>query len=144
MTSVQAFTKQVDTDQGYFITLGSLFGQVYGYTPSSGNTGVAGGTISTASWAYFGPGLPVSTIIQSSGVLLKDMGKTVVSSFRTFRKIQLVLNGKAPGASAYTYSTTNGVGGKSGTNPYEDYYTGYIEMGFDGNGTPAPVARFGR
>jgi hypothetical protein len=36
------------------------------------------------------------------------------------------------------------VGGAAGTANGQDYFTGYIELGFEGNGTPAPVARFGR
>ena len=71
-------------------------------------------------------------------VLLRDMGKTVVSSLRTFRRVQLVIAG-----SNSTLSTF-GVRGQSGTNPSEDYFTGYIELGFEGNGVPAPVAHFGR
>jgi len=63
------------------------------------------------------------------------MGKTVVSSGRTFRKVQYVTS---------TVSTF-GVGGRQGTNPVEDYLTGYIELGFDGNtGVPAPFACYGR
>jgi hypothetical protein len=143
MTSLQTSVKQNLNDAGYYITLGSLFGKVYGYTPSSGNTGVLGGLLSTASWCYYGPGKPVSTII-NSGAVLKDMGKTVVSSLRTFRKVQLVLNGANSAETTNGNASTFGVGGKSGTTPAEDYYTGYIELGFDGVGTPAPVAHFGR
>jgi hypothetical protein len=35
------------------------------------------------------------------------------------------------------------VAGKVGT-AGEDYFTGYIELGFEGFGDPAPVAQFGR
>jgi hypothetical protein len=70
------------------------------------------------------------------GAILRDMGKTVVSSLRTFRRVQLVIAG-----SNSTLSTF-GVRGVSGGN--EDYFTGYIELGFEGNGAPAPVAHFGR
>jgi hypothetical protein len=62
------------------------------------------------------------------------MGKTVVSANRTFRKVQL--NAALP--------STFGVGGNVSTNPVEDYLTGYIELGFNGAGTAAPVAHFGR
>ena len=64
------------------------------------------------------------------------MGRTVVSSLRTFRKVQLVI----PNGSG---NSSFGVGGRQGT-AVEDYFTGYIELGFEGNGTPAPVAQFGR
>jgi hypothetical protein len=67
------------------------------------------------------------------------MGKTLLSSGRTFRKVQLVNQTSA------NSSVTFGVAGKASTTPNEDYYTGYIELGFEGAGaTPAPVAHFGR
>jgi hypothetical protein len=37
-----------------------------------------------------------------------------------------------------------GVGGAASTTPGQDYYTGYIELGFEGGGSAAPVAHFGR
>jgi hypothetical protein len=73
------------------------------------------------------------------GGLLKDMGKTLVSSGRVFRKIQLVASRAANGS-------TFGVAGDA-TSPNQDYFTGYIELGLGelgGNGNPAPVAAFGR
>ena len=132
MTSLQTSIKQVDTESGYFVPVGSLLGKVYGYNATNQ-------TLSTASWAYFGPGLPLSSINAAGAGILKDMGKTVVSSLRTFRKVQLVLNGPA----TYTNASTFGVGGRAATTT-EDYLTGYIELGFEGNGSPAPVAKFGR
>jgi hypothetical protein len=129
--------KQAHTDAGYYITVGSLVGQVYGRTEPAGNTGVLGGSFSTASWAYFGAGKSMSSI-SAAGGLLKDMGRTVVSSLRTFRKVQLVLSNAAPNP-----GSTFGVGGRQ-TAVGEDYLTGYIELGFEGVGSPAPVAHFGR
>jgi hypothetical protein len=76
-------------------------------------------------------------LITPGGAILKDMGKTVVSSLRTFRKVQLVRTNAASTRSTF------GVGGSAATTG-EDYYSGYIELGFEGNGTPAPVAHFGR
>jgi hypothetical protein len=68
------------------------------------------------------------------------MGRTVVSANRTFRKIQLVTNRFGSNSTLATF----GVGGAAGTSPVEDYLTGYIEIGFEGNGVPAPVAHYGR
>jgi hypothetical protein len=128
--------KQSHTDAGYYIPVGSLTGQVYGHTDPAGNTGVLGGTFSTASWAYFGAGKSLSSIQAGAGIL-KDMGRTVVSSLRTFRKVQLVVPSNS------TLSTF-GVGGAAATPNGGDYFTGYIELGFEGNGVPTPVAHFGR
>ena len=132
--------KTNNVDSGYYISVNSLVGQVYGRAGEpAGNTGVLGGSFSTASWAYFGPGRSMSSI-NAAGALLKDMGRTVVSSLRTFRKVQLVLS-NVPTAGAP--GSTFGVGGRA-TGVGEDYLTGYIEVGFEGQGTPAPVAHFGR
>lgn len=60
------------------------------------------------------------------GALLKDMGKTVVSSGRTFRKIQSVIgvtNNSSP---------TFGVGGNAATATNPGYLSYYIEIGREG------------
>lgn len=123
--------KQTPTDGGYYIPLATLADKVYALS--------AAGTFGVATWAASGAGgggVPLSSIngIAAGGVL-KDMGKTVVSSLRTFRKVQLVQRSNS------TLSTF-GVAGKTTTG--EEYFTGYIELGFEGNGNPAPVAHFGR
>ena len=133
MTSLLTSQKTVSTDGDYFISIASLLGKVYTLNPSTAR-------FSTSNWASVnlidGPGLPVSTV-GAAGAILKDMGKTVVSSLRTFRRVQLVLPGTNP-----TFSTF-GVGGRA-VSVGDDYLTGYIELGLEGNGTPAPVAKFGR
>jgi len=139
--SVTGF-KQNHTDVGYYINVGSLNGVIYSLNTTSGAL-----TLSTANWANTTPqntagglrgnALMSSILVPSGGAILKDMGRTVVSSLRTFRKVQLVV----PNSNA-TLSTF-GVRGQSGTTG-EDFLTGYIELGFEGNGTPAPVAHFGR
>ena len=85
----------------------------------------------------------LSSINGANAGLLKDMGKTVVSASRTFRKIQLVR------PQVGTVSTGGVEGAAPGSNPVQDYLTGFIEMGFNGYvvsggaGFPAPVAKFG-
>lgn len=147
MTSLQTRVKQVDTEQGFYMPLSSLQGIIYAFTPGSGAGGSwAQGSFSTASWAttqFNGKANPYLSSIAGAGQgLLKDMGKTVVSAGRTFRKVQLVNVGAGPQASVYV--STNGVAGQSGTTPVQDYLTGFIELGFEGQGVPAPVAVFGR
>jgi hypothetical protein len=136
MTSLLSGTNTLSNETGFFIPIASLTGLIYGRTGEpAGNTGVLGGSFSTASWAYFGTAALSS--IQPGGGLLKDMGRTVVSSLRTFRKVQLVLPATNPALSTF------GVGGRA-SGVGEDYFTGYIELGFEGNGRPAPVAHYGR
>jgi hypothetical protein len=144
MTSLQTRIKQIDTEQGYYMPLSSLQNIVYAFTPGSGAGGsFAQGSFSTASWAtlfYNGKGNPyLSSINGAATGLLRDMGKTVVSAGRTFRRVQLLQNGT-------NFVSTGGVAGQTaaGTTPVQEYLTGFIELGFDGAGTPAPVAVFGR
>ena len=144
MTSLLSNTKQQTSDQ-YYINVGSLALKVLNRTSEgSSNTGLVGGSFSTATWALSG-GAVTSSMLTAGGVILKDLGRTVVSSLRTFRKIQLVLP-----ASPSTF----GVGGLQRTG--EEYFTGYIEVvGAYGRGLVggapganafrniAPVARLG-
>jgi hypothetical protein len=139
--------KQTPADGGFFMPLSSLQNVVYAVTYGAGTGGsFAQGTLSTASWAtltYNGKGNPYLSSINGAGTgLLKDMGKTIVSANRTFRKVQLV-NARIDAQS------TNGVAGQdpyqtAGSLPSQDFLTGFIELGFEGQGVPAPVAQFGR
>ena len=125
MTSLQNSIKQIPTDGGYFITIGNMAGKVLKYDETAK-------TFSAAAWASVGAGASLSSI-STAGGLLKDMGKTVVSTSRTFRKVQLSIKSSP---------STFGVGGTTTAN--ETYFTGYIELGIEGQGEPAPVAQFGR
>ena len=157
MTSVSSRIRQQDSDSGYYMPLSSLHGVVYSFTPGTGAGGsFAQGSFALAPWAQtpnvlvaantaasavgFFRGAYVSSINGVGAGLLKDMGRTVVSAQRTFRKIQLV---------AKNLSTA----GVEGADPYQtsgsavniaDFLTGYIELGFEGAGAPAPVAKYGR
>jgi hypothetical protein len=146
MTSILANTKQVDG--GYYINVGSLLGRIYNRTEAAtSNTGTLGGSFSTATWVWSSPNMTnanwgaLSTTLATAGqAILRDMGRTVVSSTRTFRKVQLV----RPGLLA---PSTFGVDGQPLSG--EAYFTGYIEVGLGGEGSVAgaslaPVARYGR
>ena len=143
MTSVM--TRSFKQTGGYFIPLGNVADKVLSYTGSSGSGGSAApGYFSTATWAQGGstPARATSSISSiAAGGLLRDMGKTVVSSGRTFRKIQLMTS---------TVST-GGVAGSNGTSPNVDYLTAYIELASGFNALPgagavgagiAPVAMY--
>lgn len=137
--------KQTAYDGAYFMPLSSLQGAIYTYTGGSGSGGAAAkGSFAAAGWATSltrygytagttGSGNTYLSSINTVGAgILRDMGKTVVSSSRTFRKVQLVAQGV-------------GVAGVVGTTPSEDYLTGYIEVGVNGS-CPAssPQARVAR
>jgi hypothetical protein len=134
MSSVAARTRQ--NAPSHFMNISSLSGLIYAYNPTAGVS-----TFSTASWASVGTNNPYLSTIATAGGLLKDLGKNVISSNRYFRKIQLVLPNGGPRPS--TGASTFGVAGAVGTNPNVDYLTGYIELGYEGGGVPAPVVQFG-
>ena len=154
MTSLLAGIKQNQADLGYFMPVSSLQGIIYSITNGSGAGGsflqagfnVAGtATVQQAAWClpsvapYATNGNPYLSSINGAGAgLLKDMGRTVVSAGRTFRKVQLVSSIGAPGV--YGYSNA-GVGGAAATaTDATGYFTGYIQLGV-GGGRGAAVAR---
>jgi hypothetical protein len=143
----------MDHDGGYFVPVAAMLGQVYARTePTSNDTGINGGYFSSAKWSvvYASGGIgnatagnPFCSTLQYPGQgILKDLGRTVVSANRTFRKIQLVVNTKINPSTFSTFGVNGAALG--GSTLVEDYLTGYIEIGFEGQGTPAPVAHFGR
>jgi hypothetical protein len=131
---------------GYYIIITSLLAtQLNTLVAGTGSGGAT--TVGTLA-AGTATSLPSGTsTLFGSGRLVKDMGKTIVSAGRTFRKIQAVLgtdSNSSPtfgvtGNPALTYST-----GDAG------YATYYVETGRDGanaDGTttgavPAALARY--
>ena len=108
------------------------------------NTLVNAGSNSGGAWV--GPTLAVATMsavvgtgttaqhaadLVKAGALLKDMGKSVVSSGRVFRKFAPVVTG----ASA-------GVVGSPAAAPNTGYAAFYLEVGREGSGAPAPIAKY--
>jgi len=73
-----------------------------------------------------------------AGKLIKDMGKSVVSGGRTYRKFALALTGAQ-------FVSSLGVAGNGAAAPNTGYGSFYLEVGRDGfagtNG-PAPIVRY--
>lgn len=121
MTSVLTSVKQ---SAGHFIALNAF--ALKSYTPGTGSGG---------SWnvGSFGTG---SNVVQFQ--LLKDMGKTVVSSLRVFREVAPVgpINQPNPytGDATVTYGVSTTTAGA--------FFTGYVELGYEGFGAADPVARY--
>jgi hypothetical protein len=104
------------TANGYFVAVGPLTDKVLSYTGGSGAGGsFRPGSFATATW---GAGAGASTLLGTTGTVLRDGGVTVVSSSRVFRKVQLF----APALS------TGGVGGGPLTPAGQDFNSGYIEL----------------
>ncbi len=146
MTSLQTHMKQIPAEAAYFRPVpslatnpGAFSSNILAFTAGAGAPlrtvnaqGVgANGFFSTSTWTVnTGAAYP---LLSSGQCLLKDMGRTIVSAGRTFRRVQMVV----PDA---TFSATGGVGGgASGVDA--DYMCGYIELGLDGNGSPSPFVR---
>jgi hypothetical protein len=128
MTSLQSGLKQIPANAGYYITVADARTTFY----QNNNTDAA----PLISANLYSRSSINSTIIATAGGVFKDMGKTLLSSGRAFRKVQLVTS----------TPTTEGVGGVdvAPTN----YITGYIELpgthGYSsGSGSYTPVARLG-
>ena len=121
---------------GYFVPVADARTRIYTYTPAGGAGGdFKVGAFLRAVWAT----APVtvaaqaaSTLVASAGAgLLKDMGKTVVSANRTFRKVQLVIPGLSTGGVSMIPGNVN------------DHLTSYIELAGPGGaagGAVTPVA----
>ena len=160
MTSVLPHIKTIASENAYFVLLGADFAKV-GTGAGPGNAGnqilssrVAAGTnvtaanvsFSTAVWSSQGA---ASTLVNAQGKMLRDLGKTVVSSLRTFRKVQAVdvsaTNGVSVGAAVG--SAGNSASGAPAQIAGEEFLTGYIEIvgssGFAASANPAAVARMG-
>ena len=161
MTSIGVSTRVVSSDNEFYINLAPLNDRIYGLNTTAGaktfsplpwvSTGAA--VTVAAGWAA-NPSTPTGMISTVGGALLRDLGKSYLSSGRTFRKVQLVVP-------QYNNGTTStfGVAGLGGSAvPNMDYLTGYIEVGFDAgssrgathpaealaNTGPTPVAKWGR
>jgi hypothetical protein len=135
MTSLTSYTKQIPANAGYYITVGDcrLAFVANNGTDEAPQFGQMVSTMSTA-------GAGVSSLIRAAGGVFKDMGKTLVSSSRVFRKVQLVVS-----TGFVVSGGTSGVAGQD-VAP-SNYLTGYIELpGQHGSGGfpgAAPVARLG-
>jgi hypothetical protein len=135
MANASGFRGQKQTN-GYFVPLANCVASIFQYNGASGAGGsFLPGAFTRADWSTPGNAASAGALLSSistigQGGLLKDMGRTVVSSNRTFRKVQLV----AP--------TATGVSGTATTNGM--YFTGYIELGTGNAGAAyanvAPVA----
>ena len=142
MTSIPYGLKSIPADSRNFMPVSSLL-----YPGGINSLNTTTGVLATAGWAAnVVPGTSGNTGGVSLGTRyassingpgagkLRDLGKTLLSSGRMFRKVQVVVPNTAT-------TSTFGVEGGTNTSPNVDYLTGYIELGWEGNGQGAPVAR---
>ena len=137
MSSLLAGPKQLRQNGGYYINVASCMpNKVYQ------NVGTDAAPLMSASQMCANG--PASTFLATAGsAVFRDHGKTIVSSARVFRKVQLLVS-----TNSVLNNGTDGVGGVD-TAPF-NYLTGYVELPGTGNlnsgvlgSSLTPVARLG-
>ena len=145
MTSLTSYIKQVPANAGYYINVGRLDSGATGGPKFYANYGTD--ELPLVSTNVYATSSYTSSLMAAAGsAIFKDMGKTLTSSGRVFRKVQMVVS-----TGNVLFGGTSGVGGVDNT-PV-NYLTGYLELpgqhGSGGFGTalggvgPSPVARLG-
>jgi len=118
---------------------GKMSTSILTFTPTTGaapfltyNSATVGvtGAFSIAPWANQTTAPNPYGALSSGSAILKDLGETIVSSGRTFRRVQLLASGSVTEQNYGTYTGAD-----------SDALCGYIEVGFRGVGAPGPFVR---
>ncbi len=122
----------------YYVVLSSVRDQLQSFTPGTGSGGATTvGSFAGVTWSNDGLAGRTSTLFAANKII-KDMGKTVVSSGRTFRKFQAVV--------AQSQSTGGVTGLSTAATNVPVFATGYLEIAKDGDASVAPgtalIARY--
>ena len=167
MSSVTRFLKQIPTDGQYFVPVSldasnillNVFTQDATSSTTSYVSGAAAGSFTTSNARLVSSQDPNSTDLSGSLFIFRDMGKTIISSSRTFRRVQLLqLNGVLSNGSmngGWTSSNSGtagnwapnneGVSGSPSTSLQIDSDFGcfYFETGARGLGIAQGLIRYG-
>jgi len=115
MTSVLRNLKQIPTDSQYFVSLAGSSALNLQYFTADANSSTTSYVSGAAAGSFTRSNVTPVTIADGSGstTIFRDMGVTVMSSGRTFRRVQiLVLDGnKQTGGGGTTGWTTTGANG---------------------------------
>ena len=143
MSSVTRFLKQIPTDTPYFILSQTQTAVALQIWQPDGNASIT----SYASGQAAGKFTASTAAVTAGTSLWRDMGKTVVSSGRTFRRIQLLADS---GASATEWQTgafvpnNEGVIGNASTGSDDSGFgVFYFETGAWGQGLYQNFVRYG-
>lgn len=133
MTSLQTRLKQIPLNDGFYINVADCRTTFY----------LNRGTdeLPLISTNIYAQSTPTSSLVGTAGRgIFRDMGKTLLSAGRVFRRVQLMTS-----TNSVLLGGTDGVGGVD-VAPF-NYLTGYIELPGQGTGSgtglPTPVARLG-
>lgn len=168
MTSVLRFLKQRPSDTQYFMSLSEQQNLSVYYPDAAASTntyvsGAAAGFFSTSTVTARSPAALDSSANQT--LLFRDMGVTIVSSMRTFRRVQLLIldggvsttntawsaqgaaqNPGIPGSGVWSGpSSTEGVNGTvpASGNADSAFSVFYFETGANGLGLAQGLIRYG-
>lgn len=141
MSSVTRFLKQIPTDTPYFL---------FNSTATTVSMGVwvpdANASITSYASGYAAGSFSASTVsLSAAGVSLwRDMGKTVVSAGRTFRRIQLLAEDGTGAEFSSGFNPTNeGVYGGPATPADASFNVFWFETGARGLGLYQNFIRYG-
>ena len=158
MTSVLRFLKQTPVDTQYFVAARTNMTLSY-FTPDAAASttsyvsGAAAGQFTSSNLSVVSPFAQDASGL-SGPTLFRDMGKTIISSGRMFRRVQL-LNLDGNGSTGWTSTAAGtpgvwqagleGVSGGIPTNSNADtaYNVFYFETGARGLGLAQGLIRFG-
>ena len=129
--------KQIPSNSGYYITLSDAHASSYVNTGTDAAPLMAAVTDTNLGAG----GLTAASAVRA---ILRDEGKTLRSSTRVFRKVQLM---SATGSVLDSSTGSDGVGGVAGsatvTGPYLTYYIELPGSPSSGTSSVTPVARLG-
>lgn len=114
----------------YVVVTALTQGQIYdvpAISGSGGSTMFPAPVVQANTGSQWAAGLSSVTV---AGSILKDMGKTYISSQRTFRKFQVVSNAAAGASGQASGAASFGVTGQAAgatTNSLSGYFTFYLE-----------------
>lgn len=144
MSSVSRFLKQIPTDSQYFMPL--INGTPIHLNVFNADTANATSSyVSGAAAGYFSSSNVTPLTLDASGTLslFRDMGKTLVSSGRTFRRVQFLV--LSTPSSVIWQASNEGVTGSPSTLLTQDSSFGvfYFETGARGLGVAQGLVRYG-
>jgi hypothetical protein len=125
MTSLLSFKKQIPTDQPYFWAMPGVVGNVFVPDNVSTNPNSTTGHFSVAG----APFAPAANLSSASTTLLRDMGRQIVSSGRTFRRVQQLTLSVVGGYSNSVWVASNeGVTGQNSATDDNDFNCYFVEQ----------------
>jgi hypothetical protein len=142
MSSVLRFSKQIPSDSQYFISLANnVTFQIWVPDSLAPLKTYQSGQVA----GHFQPSTITGILTTSTPTLFRDMGSVIVSSSRTFRRVQMLSSGGNEYLNNTFTPNNEGVIGTIAPSPIQDssYRCYYFETGARGQGYATPLIRYG-